>query len=122
MRYRRVRLSCGGHGLSEADNWYVPRLLTPEMNRLLDETDTPFGRAVLSLGFTRHTLAAELMRNLMAPGWENAPLPPDGPGTLLIPLEILQHRAVLTTRDGTPFCEVVETYQREMFAFALPGG
>src|SRR6201992_3217418 len=24
IRYRRVRLSCGGHVLSEADNWYVP--------------------------------------------------------------------------------------------------
>src|SRR5262249_34510931 len=33
VRYRRVRLSCGGHVLSEADNWYVPARLTAEMNR-----------------------------------------------------------------------------------------
>ena len=46
VRYRRVRLICGDHVLSEADNWYVPARLTPEMNRLLDTTDTAFGRAV----------------------------------------------------------------------------
>jgi chorismate-pyruvate lyase len=45
VRYRRVRLTCGDHVLSEADNWYVPARLTPEMNRLLDTTDTAFGRA-----------------------------------------------------------------------------
>jgi hypothetical protein len=41
--YRRVRLACGGHVLSEADNWYVPGRLTPAMNRTLDTTATPFG-------------------------------------------------------------------------------
>jgi hypothetical protein len=28
IRYRKVRLSCGNHVLSEADNWYVPSRLT----------------------------------------------------------------------------------------------
>ena len=46
IRYRRVRLICGDHVLSEADNWYVPARLTAEMNRLLDTTDIAFGRAV----------------------------------------------------------------------------
>jgi hypothetical protein len=31
VRYRRMRLSCGGPVLSEADNWYLPRLLTPDV-------------------------------------------------------------------------------------------
>ena len=44
IKYRRVRLSCGGHVLSEADNWYVPSRLSPEANRLLDETDNFFDR------------------------------------------------------------------------------
>src|SRR3981081_987304 len=35
VRYRRVKLMCGAVVLSEADNWYVPGRLTPEMNRLL---------------------------------------------------------------------------------------
>jgi hypothetical protein len=86
----------------------------------LDETDTPFGRVVLPLGFVRHTLAADLLLRPLPDGWETARLPGDGHGTLPIPQEVLQHRAVLTTRDGTPFCEVVETYQRTMFAFPLP--
>ena len=31
LGYRRVRLKCGDRVLSEADNWYVPSRLTPEM-------------------------------------------------------------------------------------------
>jgi len=44
IRYRHVRLACGSHILSEADNWYVPSRLTPDMNRQLETTDIPFGR------------------------------------------------------------------------------
>ena len=58
LGYRRVRLKCGDHVLSEADNWYVPARLTPEMNHVLETTDTPFGKAVAALHFRRHTLAA----------------------------------------------------------------
>jgi len=119
VRYRRVRLSCGDRVLSESDNWYVPRLLTPEMNRLLDETDTPFGRAVLALSFQRHTLAAELLWQPLPAGWEMSPSPAPAADTP-VPPEVLRHRAVLTTRDGLPFCEVVETYQAAMFDFPLP--
>src|ERR1700731_696596 len=61
VRYRRVQLFCGDKLLSEADNWYVPSRLTAEMNRLLDETDTPFGRAVRDLNFRRETLSAKLL-------------------------------------------------------------
>ena len=46
IRYRRVRLACGAHVLSEADNWYVPSRLTAEMNKQLDTSDIAFGRAV----------------------------------------------------------------------------
>jgi chorismate-pyruvate lyase len=120
VRYRRVRLSCGDKVLSEADNWYVPSRLTPEMNRLLDETDTPFGRAVRDLGFARHTLGAELLWQPLPPGWEASPLPADGKGEVPIPQELLRHSAMLTTRTGMPFSRVVETYQRAMLAFPLP--
>ena len=47
---------CGSVVLSEADNWYVPSRLTPEMNRLLDTTDAPFGRVVQAVHFRRRTL------------------------------------------------------------------
>lgn len=122
VRYRRVRLSCGTHVLSEADNWYVPAQLTPEMNRLLDETDTLFGRAVLGLGFTRRTLDAALLWQPLPAGWEMQPRPADTTGTLVVPDAILRHRGLLTTATGHPFCEVVETYQRAMFAFSWPAG
>jgi chorismate-pyruvate lyase len=121
VRYRRVRLRCGTHVLSEADNWYVPSRLTPEMNRQLETTDIAFGRAVQALKFRRRTLSAELLWSPLPQGWEmGAALPEPGAGSLTVPAELLQHRAVLTLPDGTPFSEVVETYTREVLAFPEP--
>jgi chorismate-pyruvate lyase len=121
IRYRRVRLICGGHVLSEADNWYVPTRLTLEMNRVLDTTDTAFGRAVQSLNFRRRTLSAKLLWSPLPQDWEmGAPLPERRGATLTIPHEVLEHRAVLTLPDGTPFSEVVETYTGEVLAFPEP--
>jgi len=89
VRYRRVKLACGSHVLSEADNWYVPSRLTPAMNTALDTGDTPFGAAVKALDFHRRTLDTRTDA---------------GPGT------VLQVRALLLTPDGTPFSLVVENY------------
>lgn len=93
LAYRHVRLVCGSAVLSEADNWYVPARLTPEMNRLLEQTDTPFGSVVASLGFRRERLAEQRGG---APGCP--------PGT------ILRHRALLRLADGTPLSLVTECY------------
>jgi chorismate-pyruvate lyase len=101
IRYRRVRLLCGATVLSEADNWYVPGRLTSEMNALLNTTNTPFGRAVQALRFQRHIISAKLL-------WQSS---------LPLPAHVLEHRAVLTLPDGTPFSEVVETYTRNVVAF-----
>ncbi len=121
VRYRRVRLRCGTHVLSEADNWYVPSRLTREMNRQLETTDIAFGRAVQALNFRRRTLSAELLWWPLPQGWEmGAALPEPGTSSLTVPAELLQHRAVLTLPDGTPFSEVVETYTRQVLAFPEP--
>jgi chorismate-pyruvate lyase len=121
VRYRRVRLICGDRVLSEADNWYVPARLTPEMNRVLETTDTAFGRAVQTLNFRRRTLSAKLLWSPLPQDWEmGAPLPERRGATLTIPHEVLEHRAVLTLPDGTPFSEVVETYTGEVLAFPEP--
>jgi hypothetical protein len=121
LGYRRVRLKCGDHVLSEADNWYVPSRLTPEMNRVLETTDTPFGKAVATLHFRRHTLSADLLWRPLPKGWEmGAALAPQGAGALAIPDRVLEHRAVLSTPDGEPFSEVVETYTAEVLAFPPP--
>jgi chorismate-pyruvate lyase len=121
VRYRRVRLHCGEHVLSEADNWYLPERLTPEMNRLLDTTDTPFGRAVQALHFQRRTLSAKLLWSPLPEGWETgAAVPETGVGTLRIPVHVIEHRAVLSLPNGTPFSVVVETYTGEVLAFPKP--
>jgi hypothetical protein len=121
LGYRRVRLKCGDHVLSEADNWYVPARLTPEMNHALETTDTPFGKTVAALHFRRHTLSADLLWRPVPKGWEMgaAPLPQEA-GALTIPDHVLEHRAVLSTPDGEPFSEVVETYTGEVLAFPAP--
>jgi hypothetical protein len=121
LGYRRVRLKCGDQVLSEADNWYVPARLTSEMNHVLETTDTPFGKAVAALHFRRHTLSADLLWRPLPKGWEmGAASAPQEAGALAIPDLVLEHRAVLSTPDGKPFSEVVETYTSEVLAFPPP--
>jgi hypothetical protein len=93
LGYRRVKLTCGTHVLSEADNWYVPERLTPEMNRTLDTTEMPFGTVVRPLGFHRKTLKMEALAE---------------------PAHALRVTALLVTGAGTPFSVVVENYSREL--------
>jgi len=93
VRHRHVRLSCGGHVLSEADNWYVPTRLTVEMNRALDTTDTPFGTVVRPLNFHRRTVET----SQSAEG-----------------RTVLQVKAVLLTPEELPISLVVENYSREL--------
>ena len=124
VRYRHVRLRCGGHILSEADNWYVPGRLTPAMNSALDGSDIAFGRAVQPLHFHRHTLSAKLLWSPLPADWDSAPAsPPAAPGpakSLAIPARLIEHRAILSLPDGTPFSTVVETYAGAVLAFPPP--
>ena len=122
VRYRRVRLRCGAHILSEADNWYVPARLTPAMNSALDTTDIAFGRAIQPLHFRRQTLSAKLLWSPLPEAWDNggAPIPATPGDTLAIPDALIEHRALLRTPDGVPLNEVVETYGSEVLAFPPP--
>jgi len=120
IAYRRVRLRCGEHVLSEADNWYVPSRLTPDMNRTLETSDTAFGRVVQPLRFQRHTLSARLLWSPLPENWESggAPLPRANPGAALpIPDKVIEHQALLTRGDGEPFSYVVETYTGAVLDF-----
>ncbi|CAA2107806.1 hypothetical protein MBUL_04347 [Methylobacterium bullatum] len=103
VRYRHVRLSCGAHILSEAENWYVPARLTDEMNRLLDATEAPFGRVVHALSPTRRNLGVDRL-------WDAASGIP-GPSDLILSIQ-----AILTDRSGRPICEVSETYTGAILA------
>jgi chorismate-pyruvate lyase len=127
VRYRRVRLLCGSVVLSEADNWYVPARLTLEMNKLLETTDVPFGKAVQALRFQRRTLSSKPLWLPLPDGWEmtgasDGERAPGGAmaATLGIPPAVLEHRALLTLPDGTPFSEVIETYMSSILAFPPP--
>lgn len=121
VKYRRVQLLCGDRVLSEADNWYVPSRLTAEMNRVLETTDTPFGKAVRDLKPYRQTFAANVLWWPLAEGWETKPMPAAAKGdALAIPDVLFEHRAVLYTEDRQPFSEVHEAYQRQLLAFPLP--
>jgi len=118
VRYRRVRLACGDWVLSDADNWYVPSRLTPEMNEQLDRTDVPFGTVVKSLGFHRQTLSAGLLWSPLPNGWEtDAQLPPPTGKPMAIAPHVLEHSAVLYRKDNQPFSLVVETYTANVLAF-----
>ncbi len=122
VRYRQVRLSCGGHVLSEAENWYVPGRLTPEINHVLETSDTAFGRAAQSLKFHRRTLSAKLLWSPLPQRWEMESIPKDqhDEGTLAVPHHVLQHVAVLSLPDGKPISQVVETYTEEVLDFPQP--
>jgi chorismate-pyruvate lyase len=102
IKFRRVRLTCGDHVLSEADNWYAPARLTPEMNRILETTDTPFGRVVAPLHPTRRTLAVERL-------WSPSPSR-DSARRLAAPHALFRHRALVYDAGHRPIAEVIETY------------
>lgn len=124
VRYRRVRLRCGGHVLSEAENWYLPDRLTPGMNRALETGDTPFGRVVAPLEPYRRTFAARLLWSPLPEGWERSShaVPPcQSSGPLAIPGALFEHRALVFGRDNRPIAEVHEVYQGGLLAFSPPG-
>jgi chorismate-pyruvate lyase len=99
VRYRRVRLACGGQVLSDADNWYVPARLTADMNATLDRTDTPFGIVVKPLNFQRRTLKSE-------------PLHDKG--------HVLRVTALLVDAENRPFSLVQENYSRILVRDGYP--
>lgn len=106
--YRRVRLTCGERVLSEADNWYRPAELTPQMVQTLDTTDTPFGVVVAPLKFQRRTLSSRLLFEPLAA--------PDPDAAMTAPSHVLEQRAVLYRPDGPPFSLVVESYTAQILA------
>ena len=121
VKYRRVELRCGGHVFSEADNWYVPSRLTAEMNKLLETSETPFGKAVQPLRPYRRTFAVTLLWSPLPAGWEQQRRPSAPPGErareLVLPKDLFEHRAILYTSEHQPFSEVTERYQGQLLAF-----
>jgi chorismate-pyruvate lyase len=90
---RHVRLMCGETVLSEAYNWYLPMRLPVEVARLLETTDTPFGKALAIHGFTRKRLWSKRGRAAECPA-----------GT------VLSQSAVLELPERGPVSLVIECY------------
>lgn len=120
VKYRHVELVCGDHVLSEADNWYVPGRLSSEANRLLETSETPFGKAIQSVHPYRRTIEARILWSPLPEGWETtqAAANPDAPTPA--PRNIILHRAVVFAADQTPLSEVEERYTREALDFVRP--
>jgi chorismate-pyruvate lyase len=112
VAYRHVRLTCGGHTLSEAQNWYVPSRLTPAMRAALSG-NTPFGKLIEPLHPVRRTLASERLWQPMADGPDAAK---HAEAPLLVPHALFRHRALVLDANGHPLAEVAETYTNALLA------
>lgn len=110
--YRRVLLMCGDHILSEAENWYVPSRLTPEMNEALKGSE-PFGKVVQPLMPTRQALGSErLWAPLKANDWTLARCSQPA----------FSHRALVLDGKGQPLALVTESYRVELLCGAEKTG
>jgi hypothetical protein len=127
LRYRHVSLSCGGHVLSDAENWYVPSRLTPDMNHALDTTETPFGRVIAPLKPTRQTLSVERLWSPLPEDWENGAAANPGDNNpshdvperlLTIPPDVFRDRAVVLDGSQRPVALVMETYKKGVLEFS----
>jgi hypothetical protein len=74
---------------------------------------------VQELHFQRRRLSSKLLWRPLPEGWEMNSASPDT-AVVPMPANLLEHRAVLTLPDGTPFSEVVESYTANVLGFALP--
>jgi chorismate-pyruvate lyase len=112
VRYRKVRLKCGAHILSEAENWYVPERLTPAMNAALDGSDEPFGKVIRPLTPRRQTLALERHWSPVADK-SSASAPCD--------TNIFSHEAIVIGGDGKPLALVAEHYKLDLICAMKTG-
>ena len=123
LGYRKIRLMGQAHTYSEAENWFVTERLSQSMTEALEQTDTPFGRVVSPLRFTRQLLRRETLWSPLPDLWEmqDQPYSTTTQGKpLVLPPYLFRHVALLRTHAGTPFSLVVETYTPQAFAFGPP--
>jgi chorismate-pyruvate lyase len=107
VRYRKVRLVCGRHILSEAENWYVPSRLLPQMNAALDGSDEPFGKVIRPLAPARRTLDQRRL-------WASDRPAPSCDATAF------RHDALVSDGRGRVLALVSEHYRLELVCAARP--
>jgi Domain of unknown function (DUF1127) len=106
IAYRCVRLVRGLVVLSEADNWFIPERLPPEVRSALEATDMPFGAAIARLRPSRRTYFVRFpeLNTASEAGTVGSPagLSPSTP--------ILEHKAVVLDQNRQPLSVVSERY------------
>jgi uncharacterized protein YjiS (DUF1127 family) len=106
IAYRCVRLVRGLVILSEADNWFIPGRLPPEVRDLLETTDVPFGAAVARLQPSRRTYFVSYPELSTASEAGTG----DSPPGLSPSMPILEHKAIVLDRNRQPLSVVSERY------------
>jgi uncharacterized protein YjiS (DUF1127 family) len=106
IAYRCVRLVRGLVLLSEADNWFIPDRLPPEVHDLLEATDVPFGAAVAALQPSRRTYFVRFAELSTASEAGTGGCP----AGLSSSMPILEHKAAVLGRNRQPLDVVSERY------------
>jgi len=106
IAYRCVQLVRGLVVLSEADNWFIPERLPPEVRSALEATDMPFGAAIARLRPSRRTYFVRYpeLSTASEAGTSGCP------AGLLPSMPILEHKAVVLDRNRQPLSVVSERY------------
>ena len=74
------------------------------------------------MDFQRHTISAKILSPLLPQGWVTMrPRRIEDMGEPCLPERLLEHRALLTLPDGTPFSEVAETYTGNILSMSVLG-
>ncbi|KAA8383444.1 hypothetical protein FKW31_14865 [Acetobacter sp. DmW_136] len=120
VHYRKVQLTAHGKVFSEAENWYIPARLSPEMATQLDTTDKPFGLVVAALNFSRQLIKREGLWFPLPDQWEQHGISVGSGKPIGLPPYLFRHMAVLRTQTGQAFCVVIETYTAEALGFPPP--
>lgn len=103
---RRVLLVRGGLPLCEADNWFVPQRLPPDVRTALKTTNVPFGAAIRDLHPARRTYFVRFASFAS----EDSPATDFSLPVLSRSAVILEHRAMVFDGDRRPLAVVTERY------------
>jgi chorismate-pyruvate lyase len=112
VAYRSVQLVRGGLPLVDAENWFIPHRLSPDMRDALEATDIPFGDLIAPLSPMRRTLSVRARE-----------FPVEIPVSHLLetqrveqqhPEAILRIDAVVISGSGLPLAYVRENFRPEL--------
>lgn len=122
VRHRKVRVRCGSSVLLEADDWYLPSRVSPQVNALLEGTELPLQRAVQIAHFKRRTLSATLLWPQLPELGElgSAKGVTESQAIGPLPARVLTHHVLLMLPDGRPFGEIQANYMGNVLAFPCP--